>query len=285
MKRFLNWLIFVLLIWLPFSIVAFAQPLKIHFIDVGEGEATLIEAPNAESILIDSGNSISGFKLSGYLKENNIRQLNHLIFTHAHLDHIGGSFLIAQSFPVENVYDNGEDLSGLAAERDIYRWYSELIRERASYRALRVSDQLLAGDLSLEVLWPDKPFLGSDFNINSLVVMIKYKDFRCLLMADATVSVEETLLKADRDLKADVLKVGHHGSGDASSQEFLRAVFPGVSIISVNKNNIRGYPAKEVLARLREVESVVYRTDRDRTVVVTVDEQGKFLVNKENELN
>jgi len=282
MKRFLNWLIFVLLISFSFSTSVCSQPLKIHFIDVGEGEATLIETPNAENILIDSGNLITGFKLMKYLNQRNIERIDHLILTHPHLDHIGGSFLIAQSFPVENVYDNGEDLSDLLPGADIYRWYSELIRKRANYRALGASDRLLAGGLTLELLWPGKPFLGSDFNINSLVVMIKYKAFRCLLMADATVEVEKALLKKG-ELGAKLLKVGHHGSNDASHSEFLRAVSPEVSIISVNKNNIRGYPAEEVLVRLREVGSSVYRTDRDKTVIVTVDEQGNFLVSKENE--
>jgi len=281
MKRLL---ISVLLIFFSFSLFAEDQ-LKIHFIDVGEGDSVFIEAPSGKNALIDAGNSITGFKVMKYLSDRNIDKINHLIFTHPHLDHIGGSFFIVQNFQVEKIYDNAQDLSQLIAEEDIYRWYHELVRKNSNYRALKANGQLSISEVNLEVLWPNQPVLSSNFNTNSLVIMIKYKDFRGLLMADATVPVEKALLKADRNIKAQVLKVGHHGSDDASHFEFLRAVSPEAAIVSVNKNNIRGYPAKEVLARLRKVKSVVYRTDQGGTVIVTVDEQGNFLVSKENEFN
>ncbi|MCF7907829.1 MAG: MBL fold metallo-hydrolase [Candidatus Omnitrophica bacterium] len=275
-------LFFFLFTFFVFSFSVFAdQQLEIHFIDVGEGNSIFIETPGGEVVLIDAGNLISGFKLSKYLKKNKVEKIDHLIFTHPHLDHIGGSFFVTQEFQIENTYDSGEDLLNLAKEQDVYRWYADLVREDSRYRVLTAGDGLLTGEVSFKVLWPRDLSLGSDFNINSLVIMIKYKDFRCLLMADATIEAERELLKRGEVLGADILKVGHHGFRDASSEQFLGAVSADVAIISVNKDNLRGYPSLEVLERLKKEKAVIYRTDKSGTIVIEVNSKGEFLVKEE----
>ena len=267
-------------IFLSVSAFAESRPLKIHFIDVGEGDSILIEAPNGEAALVDAGNLISGFRVTEYLKENDIQSLEYLIFTHPHLDHIGGAFFILQMLEIKNVYDNGEDLSEVAKSSDLYRWYETLVRREGNYRVLKAEDILSLGEVSLKILWPPRPFVLSDFNSNSLVIMLKYGKFSCLLTGDLTNIAEEKLLEQGITLKANVLKVGHHGAGDASSKEFLDEVSPQIAIISVHAENIRGYPSTIVLKRLQNMSSL-YRTDKQGDIVLTVFPEGNFEIKSE----
>lgn len=257
--------------------------LKIHFLDVGEGDSILIQTPASETVLVDTGNLITGLNIVNYLEKNNIYELDHLIFTHPHLDHIGGAFFILPMIEVINVYDNGQDLSKKIQDEDIYRWYNDLVRRSDKYSILGVGDDLLSGEVKLKILWPNRPFASSDFNVNSLVIMVEYKAFRCLLVGDLTALAEAELLEKKSSLKADILKVGHHGSGDASSQRFLSAVSPRIAIISVNKDNIRGYPSSEALKRLEKIGTRIYRTDRDGNIMATVGDNGKVRLKVKND--
>jgi len=260
------------------SSAAESQPLKIHFLDVGEGDSILIEAPSGKTVLIDSGNLITGLDVVRYLEKNNIYELDHLILTHPHLDHIGGVFSILQMLDIENIYDNGEDLSKERGLEDVYSWYSDLVRNSSKYSILGAGDSLVMDEVKLKILWPNKPFISSNFNVNSLVIMVEYRAFSCLLAGDLKTPAEVELLKKKSHLEADILKVGHHGCDDASSRGFLEAIKPKISIISVNENNIRGYPSQEVLTRLEEIGTKIYRTDKDGNIVVQVEDDGKVTV-------
>ncbi len=268
----------LLVFFISFLACAFAQEpdLKIHFIDVREGDSILIEASDGETALVDAGNFVSSYRVIEYLKKNNIQSLDYLIFTHPHLDHIGGVFFVLQMIDVENIYDNGQDLAGgIVKSIDIYRWYGGLVRSSNNYKALKAGDGLLLGDITLSVLWPPQPSIFSDFNANSLVIMLNYRGFRCLLTGDLTSVGERKLLEQGINLKADVLKVGHHGAGDATCQGFLRAVFPKTAIISINASNIRGYPSAEVVDRLKKAGIKLYRTDRDGDIVLSIYQPDK----------
>ena len=274
------WILLIFASFVIFTALANSPPLKIHFLDVGEGDSILIEAPNGEAALIDAGNLITGLDIVKYLEKNNIYELEHLIFTHPHLDHIGGAFFVLQMVGAENVYDNGENLLELAKRSDVYRWYNDLARKSNKYSVLRAGDSLSLGEVKLKVLWPSQPLIFSDFNANSLVIMVKYKTFKCLLTGDLTFPAEAELLKKESRLEVDVLKVGHHGFNDASSEEFLRAVSPKIAVISVNKGNIRGYPSQETIMRLKNMGIEVYRTDKGGNIVVYVEDNGKIVVEK-----
>jgi len=272
-------------VWILFIFVLFAlptaaqsQPLQIHFLDVGEGDSILIVTPNGKTVLIDGGNLITGLRVVKYLKKKGINELDHLIFTHPHLDHIGGAFFILQMLDIKNTYDNGEDLSRIAKSEDIYRWYDDLVRKNNKYTVLKANDTILLDGVELEILWPNKPFISSNFNTNSLVIMVEYKTFNCLLAGDSTSLTEAELLKKKSHLEAEILKVGHHGANDASSDDFLKAVSPKIVVISVNENNIRGYPSQEVLARLEEIGAKIYRTGKDGDIVVNIEDDGKVTV-------
>jgi len=238
-------LIFLVLINICFS---YAKDLNIYFLDVGEGESTFIETPKDHTILIDTGNLITGFKIFKFLKQKNIKKIDYLIITHPHPDHCGGVFEILQHFQVINKFDNGENIKVNHCE-DFYRWYGEIFR-KGNYKILRKGDKLKIDNVILDVLSPEK--LNSNWNENSLVIMVKFHKMKILLMADANKNVENKLLKENISLHADILKVGHHGAKDATSEEFLKAVNPKYAIISINKNNIRGYPSKKVLNLLNK---------------------------------
>ena len=208
--------------------------------------------------------------MAQYLKKSNIYALDHLIFTHPDLDHIGGAFFILQMLKAQNVYDNGEDLTQSVKSSDIYRWYEALVRKDRNYKTLRAKDTISLDGITLRVLWPSQPLSFSDYNANSLVIMIEYGKFRCLLTGDLTILGEGEILEAKEDVGADVLKIGHHAASDANSQRFLTAVSPKIAIISVNRANIRGYPAQEVLQRLKKAKVKLYRTDEDGDIVLSV---------------
>ena len=280
LKIFLLFFVLFFLFCSLSSVFADDKPLKIHFIDVGEGDSIFIEAPNGKAALIDAGNLISGFRVTKYLKKNAIKNLEYLIFTHPHLDHIGGAFFVLQMFEVRNIYDTGEDLSVLSRSSDIYRWYEKLTRKRKNYRILKAGDKLSLGEVKLKVLWPPHPFALSDFNGNSLVIMLKYNRFSCLLTGDLNSVAEKKLLDGDIILKADVLKVGHHGAKDASSEEFLNIISPCIAIISVNAENVRGYPSEAALKRLKKVGSQIYRTDKNGDIVLIISSEGEFKIEK-----
>lgn len=277
MKRLSVFIISALFILSITAHSANAANLNIHFIDVGEGDSILIETPGGETILVDSGNLISGYKVAEYLKKNGIEKLDYLIFTHPHSDHIGGAFFILQMIKVKKIFDNGQDLKKVSKTSDIYRWYEDLVRKKDNYHILKAEDSFMVDGVVFKVLWPYQPLEFLDFNTNSLVIMVEYKKFRALLTGDLTMAGERELLKKQDDLKAGILKVGHHGS-DSTAAEFLKAVSPKICVISVNKDNIRGYPSAEVLKRLGDSGSVVYRTDEHGDIVISVTEDGMTLV-------
>ncbi len=258
---------------------------KIHFIDVGEGEAIFLETLQGENALIDTGNIISGYKLVNYLKEINVTSLDYLILTHMHPDHIGGSFFVAQMLDIKNIYDNGENISKDAVSGDLYdtlyHWYNQLIRKSTKWKSLKAGDSLTIGNVNISVLWPSRPFPFPGSNPSSLVLMGQLNNFKTLLSADVPTYVEAELLKKGYDLKANVLKVGHHGNNDATSEEYIEAISPEVSIICINKDNVRGYPSDEVVDRLRRHNSDIYRTYQDGTIVINVSDNGDYTVTTE----
>jgi len=258
------------------------ESITIHFIDVGEGEAILVETDNGKNILIDTGNIISGYALVTYLQKIHVTSLDYLILTHMHPDHIGGSFFVAQMLDVKNIRDNGEDISQDAVSPDLYdslyHWFNTLIRKNKNWDLLNAGDSFFVDDVNIAVLWPPQPFPFPGSNPRSLVLMLQYNDFKILLAGDVPSYVEEELLKKGYDLNAHVLKVGHHGHHDATSEEYVKAVSPAVSIISINKNNIRGYPSSQVIARLQKHHSDIYKTYDDGTIIIKISEKGTYKI-------
>lgn len=273
-------LVLTLIISFVVSLTApgFAQnPLTLHFVDVDDGEAFLIESESG-NILIDTGNLLNGYGLSDYLRKNGISRIEYLIITHLHPDHMTGIFFILPKFQIEKILDSGQALN---EDNDIERWYGMLVRGRENYAALKKGNRLQLGNICLEVLWPAKPDYDS-YNANSLVIRLNYKDnFSCLFMSDADFSVEEVLLTEGARLNADVLKVGHHGYKDATSGKFLETVSPQLAIISLGSKNKLGAPSSLVLELLKNNGTKIFRTDINGSIVVAVNIKGRYSVKAE----
>lgn len=261
-----------------FAGTSFAQdPLTLHFVDVDEGEAFLIESERG-NILIDTGNLLNGYGLLDYLRKNSVSRIDYLIITHLHPDHMTGIFFILPKFQIEKILDNGQALN---EDNDIERWYGMLVRGRENYAVLKKGSRLQLGNTSLEVLWPAKPDYDS-YNTNSLVIRLNYKDnFSCLFMSDADFSVEKALLTEGVRLKADVLKVSHHGYKDATSGKFLEIVSPQLAIISVGQKNKLGVPSSSVLELLKNNGTKIFRTDINGSIVMAVNSKGRYSVKAE----
>jgi beta-lactamase superfamily II metal-dependent hydrolase len=274
-------IIFFLVLASPLCAVA-ADILRIHFIDVGEGDSILIEAPNGKTALVDTGNPISGYKVVEYLKKNNIDNLDYLILTHPHYDHIGGVFFVAQMLKANYVCDNGQDLLNTGAESGLHHFYAKLIRSRKDYRALKRGDVINLDGVTIRALWPYEAKKTNELNYNSLVLMVEYNGFRCLLAADITAAAEEELRQRDINLKADILKVAHHGSSDSNSQDLLKAASPKICIISIDKDNINGYPSSEVIERLNAITPKTFFTYKNGTIIVSVSDDGKIITATES---
>lgn len=261
MKRSI--LLFILF-FLFFPALIFADDgLRVHFLDVGEGDAILIQH-RGHNVLIDAGNLLSGYKVAGYLEKNAVAKIDSLIVTHPHPDHIGGLFFILPKFETGMVYDNGRPLD---KNDDMQRWYGMLVRDRSNYSVLKKGDRIKFGNAVLDILWPPAAG-GLSCNDDSLVVKLRYGKFKCLFTGDLTAEAEKEMLASGLDVRADMLKVGHHGYRDATTALFLKKVSPNVAVISVGAANIIGAPSEEVLGLLNRGRIRIYRTDQDGDIVV-----------------
>ncbi len=261
--------IWTLLILLIFITQAHAGPLRVFFLDAGEGEAIYLEGPFGERFLIDTGNLITGYKVGQFLLRHGGPRLDYLFITHPHPDHIGGIFYILQRFQVKAWGDNGESIP---QNEELFRWYGELFRQ-GRYRVFRAGQRFPIGQGQLEILWPGA--LGNSWNENSLVMHLTYGKIRFLFMGDASTRVETALLSMYPHLKAEVLKVGHHGALDATSEAFLQRTKPKIAIICINEGNFHGYPSPEIVRRLRAIGARVFITGLDGTILIETD--GKYL--------
>ena len=253
-------------------------PLRLVFVDVGEGDAILVQPQGLAPLIVDTGSPRGVSALVRHLNKRELRELSGVVLTHPHLDHIGGVFTLLSVYPRLKLYHPAQPLTAPWASDDMYRWYKELLQDASERsRILRRGDSLTLGGVAIEALWPPAGLLDDDWNKNSLVLRVRLGAFTTLLMGDALVSTERELLGFGQTLRAAVLKVGHHGSAFASSEQFIAAVAPKLSVVSVNADNVRGYPAGETIERLRKAGEV-RRTDIDGDIQVCAWPSGEFQV-------
>ena len=244
-----------------------APPLLVHFIDVGQGNSILIQAPYGQTILIDGGDTNTG--IVQYLKSLGVQRIDLMIATHPHADHIGGLVQVLQSFPVSKVVTNGELYT-----TSVYEQFLDAITAaKADYIELKRGDVLSQGGLDFHCLSPVTP-TNSDPNENSLVLQFTYGKTTFLLMGDAGAATESDLLSSHLLSKVDILKVGHHGSTSGTTPAFLNVIKPDLAIYSAGLNNPFGHPAPQTIAALQAVDATIYGTDRNGTILVTADLNG-----------
>ncbi len=256
---------------ISFSTLTLAQELRLIALNVGEGQAILLQHGD-RGILIDTGHAGQAPRVLQALTKNGIRSLDLLILTHLHPDHASGYFRLREAYPATPVLDAQQPLPSNVAP-DMVRWVNESLSTDPLRRRLSAGDTLPWGDVRIEVLWP-ATFVNTNLNRHSLVLHIHHGKRSVLLMGDADKEVEQQLLHQKEALAADVLIVGHHGAADASDTAFLAAVQPTYSVISVNPNNLRGYPSSDTLRRLAAAGGQILRTDERGDICLRLPTTG-----------
>lgn len=247
---------------------------SIHFIDVGQADAALVEC-DGHFMLIDGGNKADSSRIYSVLKNANVAKLDIVVGTHAHEDHIGGipgafSYTTADVTlcPVTS-YDS-------EAFNDFARYATE---KGGGLTVPSVGDTYELGSAQITILGVNG---GTDTNDTSIVLKITYGEISFLFTGDAEREAEQAILNSGADLSATVLKVGHHGSETSTTYPFLREISPIYAVISVGEGNSYGHPTEATLSRLRDADVTTYRTDIHGDIFCYSDGQSVTLQVEKN---
>ena len=238
--------------------------LRIHYLDVGQADATLIEN-NGKYMLIDAGNNEDGKLLVNYFKNLGIESFEYVVATHAHEDHIGGMDDILNNFKINNFY-MPDVVTTTATFEDVVIAMED---NNLVYDTPKIGGSFGFEGCNFFVLSVSDD--DSDLNDTSIVLKLVYGTNKFLFMGDATEKIEGNILNLGVDLKTDVYKAAHHGSDYSNSISFLNKVRPEYSIISSGEGNSYGHPHSKVLNNLKKLNSTIYRTDKDGTILVESD--------------
>ncbi|WP_097026261.1 ComEC/Rec2 family competence protein [Clostridium peptidivorans] len=240
--------------------------LKVHFIDVGQGDSILLSFNN-HHMLIDSGTLESSDNLIKYLKRNNIKKFDYVLATHPHDDHIGSMKYVIKEFKIENFY-----APKIVSEESSFQDMVNYLRiKNLKIKTARNGVIFNLGDMiHCEMLSPIRSTYDN-LNNYSAVLKVRYGDISFLFMGDAELESELDILKEKTDVNSTVLKVGHHGSNTSTSELFLKEVSPKIAVISCGKHNMFNHPSKDILKKLIDLDVKIYRTDIDETVVLTTN--------------
>lgn len=261
----------VFLFWLFYRA---PKNLEVDFLDVGQGDAILIKAPGGQNILVDGGPDKTVLKRLGENLPWWDKQIDLMILTHAHDDHVTGLIDVLKRYRVKKIL-----YTGAVHNAPNYLSWLKLARDKKAPLMIIDKEQTinLGAGANLEILYPDESFLGKtvdDLNQSSIVFKLVYGQNKFLLTGDAGEPVEKKLIAQGAALSADLLKVSHHGSQYSSSQEFLEKVKPKTAVIEVGKNNDFGHPSLRTIKRLERIGAEIFRTDKNGTIRIISDGQN-----------
>lgn len=240
--------------------------LKVHFIDVGQGDAILVQTPSGQNMLIDAGENSRGDTVVDYLTSQGVTNLDVVVGTHPHSDHIGGLDTVIDCFPVSSIY-----MPQATQTTQSFRDVLTAIRNRGlQISTARAGVVIPLDGVSCRFMAPLQDSY-EDLNDYSAVVKLEYGNQSFLFAGDAGTESEAQMLDSGADLKATVLKVAHHGSYSSSEGWFLSAVEPSYAVIMVGTGNSYGHPHAQTLDRLSASGAVIYRTDLNGTIVFSTD--------------
>ena len=270
------WKFLVLALVLPavFSFPALAgeeaereNPLRVHFIDVGQGDCSLIQCPDGTNILIDGGRIWTYPFLIEYLRNAGVEKIDLMVATHPHSDHYGGLIPVLKAFPVGTVLDPGKD-----HPTDLYHRFLETIKSlpEVEFKLARAGQRYSFGGAEILIVHPSAR-LPAHPNDASIVLKLTYGDVSFLFTGDAERVAEMEMMSRGFNLRSTVLKVGHHGSRTSTGTAFLSRVSPRAAVIPVGENNRYGHPHPEVVRRLRLRGVEIFRTDLQGTVLFFSD--------------
>lgn len=242
--------------------------LRVHYIDVGQGDSILVQINN-KNLLIDAGPNSSEDKLIMYLKSLSIKKLDYVIATHPHEDHIGGMEKILNLFDVAKFYAPKVTTDTKTFKAMISELKSKSLKINILKNNLEHNIDL-GNNTKVEIFSPiDEKY--DNLNNYSPIIKITYKNNSFLFTGDAEKLVEKEVLQKNFNLKADVLKIAHHGSTTSTTKEFLEKVSPSIAVISVGAGNDYGHPHKEILKILENHNIITYRTDLNGTIILSSD--------------
>ena len=242
--------------------------LEVHFLDVGQGDCAIVLC-DGESMVIDGGPRGTSQYVYSYVHDTlRLNHIDYIVSTHPHLDHVGGLASVLNAAPVDLILT------------PLMEWNSKAFNSMLKYAELQGTplvvpqegDTLQLGSAVITILhcWPEA-VQQSRTNDSSIVLRIDFGSTSFLFTGDAEDWSEYMMIDSRVNLKADVLKVSHHGSGTASTDEFLKTVQPEYAVISVGKNNEYGHPHRNVLDRLSSIGASVLRTDELGTIIIESD--------------
>lgn len=238
----------------------FFLPLKIYFIDVGQGDSSLIITPNNKTILIDGGGNkenenfdVGKQTLLPYLLDRKIKKIDYLMISHFDADHANGIVEVLENIKVKTLL--------ISKQIEISNEYEKIIeivkRKKVQVLIVKCEEQInIDKEVKLQILYPEETLKYSDLNNNSIVVKLVYNNFSMLFTGDIEKEAESYLVNKysnTNTLKSTVIKIPHHGSKTSSTENFLKNVNPQIALIGVGKNNTFGHPNKEVLIRLKQL--------------------------------
>ena len=237
-----------------------SQERTVHFIDVGQGDCTLITCGD-DAMLIDAGDNNQGTKIQNYLQHEGISQLKYVVCTHPDADHIGGMDVILYKFDCETIFMTDEE-KDTATYRDVI---NTMENKRYKRTLPIVGDTYQLGDAQFTIIAPSQ--MVDDSNNNSIALMLTHGENTFLFTGDAEEDEESDIVKSGLLSGIDVYKAGHHGSRSSSSEELLDAVTPEYAVISCGEGNKYGHPHAQTLNNFRMMGIQTFRTDEQGTIV------------------
>ena len=242
--------------------------LKVHFLDVGQADSIFVQMANGQNMLVDAGNNDDGSTVVNYLRQAGVKQIDYLVGTHPHEDHIGGLDSVIQNFNIGKIY-----MPKVTTTTKTFEDVLIAIKAKGlKITTAKAGVEIVNNDNLAAVLLAPNSDKYEDLNDYSAVIKITYNKVSFLLTGDAQEKSEvEMLSNSVISPKADVLKVGHHGSHSSTSPRFFKVVNPKYAVISLGAGNDYGHPHKETLQNLSKVN--VYRTDLNGNVIFTTDGQ------------
>ena len=225
--------------------------LKIYFIDVGQGDSTLIVTPKNKKILIDGGEGKTNV-LFQYLLDRRINKIDYIIISHFDSDHCNGLIEIIEKMRVENIV-----MSKQSKESEEYKKILEIIKQKnIKVSSVKAEDKIIIEkNLYTKILNPAEKFEFQDLNNNAIVAKLVYKNFSMLFTGDIEKAEENLAKKYKNELKSTILKVAHHGSKTSTSEKFLKYVEPQIALIGVGENNKFGHPNQITIEKLKNIRS------------------------------
>lgn len=254
---------------------ATAQYVRVSFLDVGQGDAILIESPSGKQMLVDGGRNTSVLRALQQEVSFFDRHLDYVVATHPDQDHIGGLIDVLARYDIDTVIttDNQADTATAST------FQTAIATEEATVElAKRGQFYDLGSGVIVEVLWPEQSVMNEERNASSIVLQVRYGDIEFMLTGDAPKRIEEYLVLAyGEHLESEVLKAGHHGSRTSTSELFLDEVAPQFAVISAAADNSYGHPHVEVTDALFNAGVDMFETAKQGTVTFLSDGESVWV--------